>query len=902
MGTEDAIHIIRRVFEECHERNHEIQDEEETPMAGLMDLRKAYPSIQRDAMWEIMERKGMRKNGDMLRTLKGLHEHTEYACRVGNQLSEQYRPKRGLREGCPSSPICLNIFHDQSVRHMREQRQRNAVENNLGAVGLKWKWRKKTRVTYQQKTKRNAHETLETTIDNILFADDTTMIGSRKELQVGGGMETVTRALTDFQQKENEDKRKWIELGRPNNVRFLGTWLDLDEDMKQRIKRGYGAWAKMRNKLAKSRILHRKQAQIVRATVMTTMLYACKSRPWREYEYSRIQSVMDRCYRYIVGQNLRRMADERKNMFDIRKSLGVARVKREIEKQCMEWCGHVMRMADSNLVKQTVKGWLDNKTLKLGKIGAKPTLQRFWKRKLPEMEVDAEYLEVIAGDRTEWRRKIRDRYEKGCLEDDSKSNEERRNQEQILEGAETRPPEVVGNRDGASQQMHCCGLCQKSGFATRRALMVHNQLQHQQQREHLGGYECQKGCKKMIKTPQARGIHERTCLGDEAATKAEYRRKRNESRRRERELRNPAQFFCDICQEGFATKAGLSSHMRFHQRVEAPLPREPRTTCLKRIPHRDENGECFYQCRKGCGKTSRKAGSIARHENSREPQPQRETEVIEAPTPELLNEGDQQGTSQSVPDREDQMSRTEGEATFVGNQCDRCTFVAKTKCGLGSHNRCHLRKDAAVRLGGTGVESTSLSVPDERDQPGTSRTVSQTEREEPGLGYKCERCTFVAKTKGGLGSHNRSHLRKDAAIRPPEGRVESGTTVELEVPGSETRGGYPCDRCSLVARTAAGLSSHRRSHERADLRNRGRRYETEERRENEQELPEARVEPETKTAELEVGQGTPTGFPCDRCSLVAKSGAGLSSHKRSSHLRKEEMNRRRTGGGGGANT
>ena len=430
------------------------------------------------------------------------------------------------------------------------------------------------------------------------------------------------------------------------------------------------------------------------------------------------------------------------------------------------------------------------------------------------MEVDPEYLEVIAGDRTEWRRKIRDRYEKGCLEDDSKSNEERRNQEQILERAETRPPEVIGNRDGASQQMHFCGLCQQSGFATRRALMVHNQLKHQQQREHLGGYECQKGCKKMIKTPQARGIHERTCLGDEAATRAEYRRKRNERLRRERELTKPAQFFCDVCQEGYATKAGLSSHMRFHQRVEAPVPREPRTTGLKRIPHRDENGECFYQCRKGCGKTSRKAGAIAKHENACEPQPQ----------------------------------------------------------------------------------STSLSVPDEMDQPGTSRSVSQTECEEPGLGYQCERCTFVAKTKCGLGSHNRSHLRKDAAIRPPEGRVELGTTVELEVPESETRGGYPCDRCSLVARTAAGLSSHRRSHERADLRNRGRRYETEERRENEQELPEARVAPETTTAELEVVQGTQTGFPCDRCSLVAKSGAGLSSHKRS-HLRKEEMNRRRTRGG-----
>ena len=224
-GTEDAIHVIRRVYEEAEERAHEVQTQDK-PMAGLMDLRKAYPTTQRDTMWELLRRKGIAPNGNMMRTLKGMHEKTEYACRVGKELSERYRPRRGLREGCPSSPILFNILHDESIRHAIRTRKRNAEEHGLEGIGLEWKWRKKSRLTYQQQTKRNAHEAETTILDRVLFADDTTMLGKKRELQDCGGMDVSAQAMKDFGQTENEDKREWIVMGNPAQcVSLAPTWI-----------------------------------------------------------------------------------------------------------------------------------------------------------------------------------------------------------------------------------------------------------------------------------------------------------------------------------------------------------------------------------------------------------------------------------------------------------------------------------------------------------------------------------------------------------------------------------------------------------------------------------------------------------------------------------------------------
>ena len=617
-GTEDAIHILRRIHEEAQERVHETT-EEEAPMAGLMDLRKAYPSTQRDLMWKVLEKKGVRANGTMMRTLKGMHEYTEYCCRIGGEMSEPYRPKRGLREGCPSSPICFNIFHDNSVLHMLDQRKQNAENKNLGNMGLKWIWKPKAKLVHQQQVKRRAHAGRERWFTNTLLADDTTLFGTRRELQSGGGMDAASSAMRDYEETENVNKREWIELGKPNEVRFLGAYLDLKVDTDKRVSRGYAAWNCIRQQLKKSSIHPRKQALVLRATVMGTMLYACKSRPWREYEIQRLQSVMDKCYRYVLKTNLWKMTEEHKNMFNLRKDLKAPRVKREIEKQVLNWCGHVMRMPNENPVKQTMKGWLDNKATKLGKIGAKPTIPRYWVKLLTRIGINPEFLEHRVADRVAWRQEVNLSYIRGCAEDDEKANQQMETSQ--TENMAPIDDEPMDDDDEEEETTFRCEMCQEGSFATKKALSVHVQLKHRQQMEDQGGYECRKGCGKKIKTPQARGSHERTCKGSKLATMAEYRKQRNETLHQRRVAQTGSGTHeCEICGYKAMSKAGLGSHKRIHKSSSSTSTNtnaaaEPKqVTKEKRQPVEMPDGTKQYPCKFGCGMVSSKAGSIAKHE------------------------------------------------------------------------------------------------------------------------------------------------------------------------------------------------------------------------------------------------------------------------------------------------
>ena len=67
-------------------------------------------------------------------------------------------------------------------------------------------------------------------------------------------------------------------------------------------------------------------------------------------------------YRYVWSKKtkppLMQMQEEGKNMYDVRKDLGVLTVRGKVEKRVLERIGHVMRMGDERLMKQCVLGWM----------------------------------------------------------------------------------------------------------------------------------------------------------------------------------------------------------------------------------------------------------------------------------------------------------------------------------------------------------------------------------------------------------------------------------------------------------------------------------------------------------------------------------------------------------------
>ena len=75
-------------------------------------------------------------------------------------------------------------------------------------------------------------------------------------------------------------------------------------------------------------------------------------------EVNRLRRFMDRINRYLWSRKTKpplfQMQEEGKNMFDVRKELGVLTMRWKLKKRVLERIGHVMRMDDSRMTKASL--------------------------------------------------------------------------------------------------------------------------------------------------------------------------------------------------------------------------------------------------------------------------------------------------------------------------------------------------------------------------------------------------------------------------------------------------------------------------------------------------------------------------------------------------------------------
>ena len=90
-------------------------------VAILTDITKAYPRVNKIMLWHILDMWDMKDK--MKRVLRGIHEGTGYRVRWKEGNSSEWIPRRGLREGCATSPVLFNIYHFNVVRIAREERK-----------------------------------------------------------------------------------------------------------------------------------------------------------------------------------------------------------------------------------------------------------------------------------------------------------------------------------------------------------------------------------------------------------------------------------------------------------------------------------------------------------------------------------------------------------------------------------------------------------------------------------------------------------------------------------------------------------------------------------------------------------------------------------------------------------
>ena len=463
-STADAAQIAIRL----HEDNRRVAGEQRDK-ACLLDLRKAYPRVNRPLLWRILESYGFK--GNFLERLKDLHEVTAYKVRSGKETSSEWIPLRGLREGCPSSPILFNLFHQVAMRVAEEVRPPED--------GIEVSYIPGNACQTQRRDQKNS-EARRVRLKNILFADDTTILSQATNMEAA--KQTTKEVMKLFEEKINDSKEENVTLGEPSaaGTRVLGIWPGEKEDTNARVRRGMGAWAKVKRRLKHSRLTKRTQARVVEAVVESSMLYNCHIRTWTLGEIARMQKKVDRCYRYVWSSKnqppLKEMEKKRKNMWNVRKEMRVKTMRMKVEKRSLERMGHVLRLPEDRRTRQVTFGWLSTlETEKKEKKRYRCT-PRYWLKLAKEAGWDATRVEDEAKDRKKWRAMIRDRIHHIERWEETQENGW---DGELLKRSEYDPESATT----------ICAECNRK-FISRAGLAIHIKRMHRIQRD---DYECS-GC------------------------------------------------------------------------------------------------------------------------------------------------------------------------------------------------------------------------------------------------------------------------------------------------------------------------------------------------------------------------------------------------------------------------
>ena len=221
--ADDYVKRVGRTSEEAREENDRMD-------AQLLDMKKEYLRVSKPALWMLLEWYGLKRR--ILETLIDSHETTEYKVRGKEGMSSAWLPGRGLRQGCSTSPILFNIYHKvvlrQAGRLGRLPGNLRWGSNGDGYQGIRLRGQVGT-------WERNGSEVKEIRFRELLFADDTTIVGTKEEMD--GGVNAMKEVMGKFEERSNDQKEECLDfcMEESDSIRVLGSWVGTKEDVNMRL-------------------------------------------------------------------------------------------------------------------------------------------------------------------------------------------------------------------------------------------------------------------------------------------------------------------------------------------------------------------------------------------------------------------------------------------------------------------------------------------------------------------------------------------------------------------------------------------------------------------------------------------------------------------------------------------
>ena len=110
-GCVDMIFTARQLFEKSRE------NDDDSLIKLSVDLRKAYDSVCREGLWQVLQRYGVPPM--ILSLIRSCHDGMTAVVRVRDGTTDSISVRNGLRQGCTMAPVLFNLYFAAMVASWR---------------------------------------------------------------------------------------------------------------------------------------------------------------------------------------------------------------------------------------------------------------------------------------------------------------------------------------------------------------------------------------------------------------------------------------------------------------------------------------------------------------------------------------------------------------------------------------------------------------------------------------------------------------------------------------------------------------------------------------------------------------------------------------------------------------
>ena len=295
----------------------------------FIDLRKAYDSVPRQALWSCLENYGIPPV--MIEVIKSFHENLKTTVTVDGSSSPDFEVRNGLQQGCTIAPTLFTLYFNMVISRWRERCEPFGVEVLYKCGGK----------LVGERTRRPAR----TNLTEFLFADDAAAVSANRP-DIERAARILDEVTTEYGLTVSFPKTKLMVAGpqletaeQPitinekkidvvSDFRYLGVIIEASGAVKKyvedRVGRASRAFGAMKKAVFTNNSLSLKTKRLVyRAVVLGVLLYGVETIALIRDHSRKLEVFHNRCLRAILGITTARQRMERITSVQVRKKFGV---------------------------------------------------------------------------------------------------------------------------------------------------------------------------------------------------------------------------------------------------------------------------------------------------------------------------------------------------------------------------------------------------------------------------------------------------------------------------------------------------------------------------------------------------------------------------------------------------